>query len=348
MAKKLIGLGLLLVLGGAVAAGAGYWMLQSPNTPDFEGERSVKIPRGASFESVVDTLGAQGLLKRPRTFELVAQLTGWGNQIKAGHYVFESGTSNYTFLDRLRKGLQDPIRLTVPPGTRPEVVARVLAKQMTFTPEAFMAALNDPTFAAELDTDTTHLFGYMMPETYFMYWLTDERSVISKIKRTTDDYFDAERRAKAERAGLTVDEVLNVASIVEWETSLRDEKAKVAGVYLNRLRDGWKLDADPTVQYAVLQQEGAKRRLFFRDYRIEHPYNTYLRRGLPPGPVTNPSPSSIDGVLDAEDHGYYFFVATGDGGHTFSRTLSEHNRAAQAFYRTMRERRRQAAAAQTP
>lgn len=341
MLRKLLVAALVLIVLGGIGAGVGYWMVFASNTPDYSGTRNVKIPRGATFEAVVDSLSASGILKRERTFTWIAEGTGWGNQIKAGHYSFHEGTSNYGLLDTLRRGLQTPIHLTIPPGTRPEVVARVLAKQMTFSPAAFLDALKDPTLADELGTDTTHLFAYMMPETYFMYWLTDERTVIRKVKQQFDRFY-ADQKANATRdLDLTADEVLRLAAIVEWETGIRDEKPKVAGVYLNRLRDRWRLDADPTVQYAVLQREGKKRRLFFRDYAIDHPYNTYKFRGLPPGPVTNPSPSSIASILNADEHEYYFFVATGEGGHTFTRTLREHRRAAQAYYRVMQERRRQ-------
>jgi UPF0755 protein len=133
--------------------------------------------------------------------------------------------------------------------------------------------------------------------------------------------------------------VLNLAAIVEWEAHLEEEKPRIAGVYLNRLRAGWPLQADPTVQYALLQIEGQKRRLLFRDYQIDHPYNTYRVQGLPPGPITNPSPTSIQAVLNPEQHDYFYFVAKGDGGHLFSRTLAEHNRAAEAYYALMRQRR---------
>jgi len=141
---------------------------------------------------------------------------------------------------------------------------------------------------------------------------------------------------------MTPDETIRMAGIIEWETSHIEEKPTISGVYHNRIRDGWRLDADPTVQYAVMLREGDKRRLLFRDYDIQHPYNTYRRRGLPPGPITNPSASSVRAALTPEEHRYYFFVARGDGTHIFSRTLSEHRRRANEYYRLMRERRQQA------
>lgn len=333
--KRLLLAALVLAVLGAAA---GYFVVFAPNTPGFEGERSVKIPPGAGFAEAVDSLKAAGVLASATTFRLLASATGWGSQIKAGHYTFERTASNYTLLDKLRKGLQTPIRLTVPPGTRPEVFARVLAREMTYPPEAVTAALSRPSFADSLGTDPTHLFGYMLPETYFVYWLTDAPEVLRKIKSQFDRFFTDEMRRKAAQHGLTTEQVVTLAAIVEWETSVADEKPRVAGVYLNRLARGMPLQADPTVQYAVMAREGQKRRLLFTDYRIAHPYNTYLFQGLPPGPITNPSPSSIRAVVDAEAHDYLYFVADGTGRHTFSRTFDEHVRAANRFRELLRQR----------
>ena len=277
-----------------------------------------------------------GILRSPGSLTTMGKITGWGNQVKAGHYVFESGASNYDMLSTLRRGLQTPVRVIIPPGTRKEVIAAVVAREMAFDSEDFARAMEDSSLAAELGTDTRHLFAYLLPETYFFYWQTSPENVIRKVKASFDDFY-AEARIGSEST-LTTDEILRVASLVEWESDLVSERPAIAGVYLNRLRDGWKLDADPTVQFAILEREGAKRRLFFRDYRIEHPYNTYINPGLPPGPVTNPSPTSIEAALHPDSHRFYYFVAKGDGSHVFSRTLREHNRAAQEFYKLMRER----------
>ena len=333
------GLGLTLV----VVAAVGYWMVYGLNTPEYSDARSVKIPPEASFEAIVDSLETNGILKRTGTFEWVANLTGWDEQIKPGHYEIESGASNYDLLDTIRKGLQTPVRLRIPTGSTPERVAERVAAQMYFTEADFLAALNDSVLANELGTDTLHLFSYMMPETYFVYWLSDAPSIVKKIKQEFDSFFSPAMRAGADSLELNIDEVMRVASIVEWETNHVSEKPTIAGVYLNRLQKRWRLDADPTVQYALVQTEGQRRRLLFADYKIQHPYNTYLYRGLPPGPVTNPSPSSIEAVVKPEAHNYMFFVATGDGSHTFTRTLREHVNASRAFHRLMSERRRQQA-----
>ena len=331
----LAGLGLCLVAGVT-----GAWVLFGANTPAFEGERGVKIPPDASFAVALDSLEANGVVRSRSTLAWVGRLTGWGDQVKAGYYAFEEGASNYDLLDTIRKGLQTPVRVTIPPGSTPDVVAAVAGREMAFEAADFEAALRDSALAARLGTDTAHLFGYMLPETYFFYWLTDAAEVVAKVKESFDAFY---AEAAPDGLDLSKEEVVTVASFVEWETAVVEEKPRVAGVYLNRLRrPGWRLEADPTVQYAILESEGQKRRLFNRDYNIEHPYNTYLIDGLPPGPVTNPSPSSVESVLRAEDHDYMFFVATGEGDHTFSRTLDEHINAARRYHRLMRERRRAA------
>ena len=343
MRKTIIISAITIIVVGAALAGLGYWIVYGDNTPDYAGTRSVKLPPEASFEVIVDSLSNAGILKRADTFSLMADVTGWGEQLKPGHYVIESGVSNYDLLDTIRKGLQTPVKLTIPPGSRPDVVAAAVAKQMYFEPGDFLTALNDSALAAELQTDTLHLFSYMLPETYFVYWLSDARSVVKKIKGEFDAFFIEPMHNEIAKANLTVEDVLSIASIVEWETNHDEEKPEIAGVYLNRLNQRWRLDADPTVQYALLQIEGKRRRLFFADYKIDHPYNTYTYRGLPPGPVTNPSPSSIQAVVYPKEHNFMFFVANGDGSHTFTRTLSEHRRASRAFHNLMRERRRQQA-----
>lgn len=328
-----------LVVGALLFAAAVYVVAFAPNTPDYEGTRSVRIPRDSSFDAVVDSLDIGDILSRRTTFAMLGRTTGWGKQVKAGHYAIPAGFSNRQILDKLRKGLQDEIRLTIPPGSRREVVARVLANKMAFSVEDFLSALSDTSVARAAGTDTTHLFGFMHPDTYFFYWLTDAKRVVTKIKSEFDDRYERLSAQATLSPPLSAEEVITVASIVEWETTIEEEKPRVAGVYLNRLRNGWRLQADPTVQYAILQSEGSKRRLFFRDYDIVHPFNTYRFAGLPPGPITNPSLSSIEAVLKPESHKFYYFVATGDGGHIFSRTLREHRRNARNYYRVMEQRR---------
>ena len=328
--------GLLLV--GGIGIGVGGLVVFGPNTtPDTP--QSVLLPRDVTLDTAIDSLQAEGVLASAATFRFLATVTGWGEQIKSGHYRVRGGVSNYHLLDRLRRGLQDPVRLTIPPGTRPETMAKVVGRRLELSPGAFRSALRDTSLARELGTTPSQLFGYLLPETYEFYWQTDARRVVRRIKEAFDRYYERRLAAGADSLGLTKREVVTLASIVEWEALLDDEKPMISGVYLNRLRDGWRLQADPTIQYVLLQTEGERtRRVLYEDLEIDHPYNTYQIRGLPPGPITNPSPSSLRAVVAPTQHDYYYFAATGDGGHTFSRTLREHNRAANEYQRQLEQR----------
>jgi UPF0755 protein len=327
-----------LLAAALLAAAVDLFLLSA--TPGFDGVRVVNIRPGVELRQVADSLAGAGILERTTGFRWLARLTGWGDQIKAGHYEFESGVSNRDVLDVLRKGLQTPVRLRIPSGARRERIVQALAGPMAYSEDDVREALADSAFSASLATDTTHLWAYMLPETYFFYWLTPERDVIRRIKETTSSRISASiDSSRGVPLNMTEDEIIRLAGIVEWETAHVPEKKTVAGVYINRLRDHWALQADPTIQYALIQLEGSKRRLLFRDYEIDHPYNTYRYRGLPPGPITNPSESSIEAVINPESHRYYYFVARGDGRHIFSRTLAEHRRNANEYYRVMRERR---------
>jgi UPF0755 protein len=336
----IVGLVLACLFGG-VGAGAGGWLLFGPNTGPYADARSVIFPSDVSLDAAIDSLQAQGVLASASTFRVVATATGWGEQIKSGHYRIPSHTSNYRLLDKLRRGLQDPLRVTIPPGSRPETVANVVDRRLKMDDEAFRAALRDTSLARDLDTTPSRLFGYLLPETYEFYWQTPPETVVRRIKTAFDRFFARELAAGADSLGLSRREVVTLASIVEWEALQDREKPTIAGVYLNRLREGWRLQADPTIQYVLLQTEGEwTNRVLYRDLEIDHPYNTYQNGGLPPGPITNPSPSSLRAVATPEQHEYFYFAADGTGGHTFSRTLREHNQAAQEYHR-MLDRREQ-------
>lgn len=325
-----------------VAIGAGGWLVFGPNTGPYEDARGVIFPADVSMEAAVDSLQAEGVLASASAFRFVATATGWGEQIKEGHYRIPSHTSNYRLLDKLRRGLRDPLRLTIPPGSRPETVATVVGRRLKMDAEAFRAALRDTSLARTLDTTPDRLFGYMLPETYEFYWQASPEKVVRTVKSAFDRFYERELAAGADSLGLTKREVVTLASIVQWEALQDGEKPTIAGVYLNRLREDWRLQADPTIQYVLLQTEGERTsRVLYRDLEIDHPYNTYQNRGLPPGPITNPSPSSLRATVAPDRHEYFYFAADGTGGHTFSRTLREHNRAAEKYHRKLNQRDRE-------
>ncbi|MFW5955300.1 MAG: endolytic transglycosylase MltG, partial [Rhodothermales bacterium] len=229
--RLLIGLISVTALAFVVAATAA-WLAFAPNTPDYDGTRSVKIPRGTPFPAAVDSLESAGIIGSPTTLSLVARATGWGSQVKAGHYRFESGASNYDLLSTLRRGLQSPIRVTIPPGTRPAVVAAVSGAVMAFDRDDMEAALRDSSLANELGTDTTFLFSFMLPESYDFYWLSEPETVVRRVKEYFDRFYERELEEAARRRNVTREEVVTLASIIEWETHAEGERARIAGVYL--------------------------------------------------------------------------------------------------------------------
>ncbi|MCS7081429.1 MAG: endolytic transglycosylase MltG [Bacteroidota bacterium] len=327
--------GLLLLL--ASGAGIGYLLLH-PATPDFPEERVIYVYPDQPFAAVVDSLHRAGILREARTFRWIALITGWDRQIKPGRYVLRSSLTHLELLGLLRKGLQTPLDVTIPPGMTQDRLAALLGAQLAFRPEDFLRALRDSAFCASLGLDTTRIFGYLFPETYNVYWTTSPEALIRRCVAQFRSFFVDSLRRRADALGLREEEVLTLASIIEWEAQVEREQPRIAGVYWNRLRRGWPLQADPTVQYALNKRH---QRLSVRDYRVIHPYNTYLYPGLPPGPITNPSPSSILAALYPEEHRYFFFVSNGDGTHTFSRTYAEHLQAVRR-YRAQRAESRSA------
>ncbi|WP_420455589.1 endolytic transglycosylase MltG [Rubrivirga sp.] len=341
--KKLL---LLLVVLGLIAAGAVAWLAFLPNVGGDE-RHSVRLPEGTGFEAALDSLGAAGALGNRASMTAFGRLTGWADQVKTGHYYIEPGMSNWAVLDKIRKGLQDPIRITIPPGSRPERTARVLRNQLGTDSTAVARLLRDPAFAESLGTDVAHLHGQMLAETFDMYWTDDAETALRRIHERYDRFWTDERKAQAQALGLTPDEAVTLASIVEWEARKPEERRRIAGVYVNRLlgrtsSGRMRLQADPTVQFALMEEGGEPRmrRLLFVDYRFPSAYNTYLIDGLPPGPITNPSDGTIEAVLENEAHDFLYFVADGTGGHDFSRTVAEHNAKARRWSQYMQEQTR--------
>ncbi|WP_208427221.1 MULTISPECIES: endolytic transglycosylase MltG [Salinibacter] len=339
-ARSRLGVVVAILFVGGLVAGVGGALVFGPNTGGYDAPRSVYIARGATLDTAIDSLAQADVLVVPAAFRLVARATGWGQQIKSGHYRIASRRSNYALLDKLRRGLQDPVRLTLPPGVQPGALTSVLGRRLERDADAFRAALRDTSLAEALDSTPARLFGYMLPETYEFYWQTPPEAVVRRLKQGFDRFYERELAAGADSLGLTKREVVTLASIVEWEALVDAEKPAIAGVYLNRLTRGWPLQADPTIQYVLLDTKGTRvTRVLYEHLEIDHPYNTYQNQGLPPGPITNPSPSSLRAAARPERHEYLYFAADGTGGHTFSRTLREHNRAAEKYQQMLDERR---------
>jgi UPF0755 protein len=325
----------VLFLGGLLA-GVGGAIVFGPNTRAYDAARSVYLPENPSLATTIDSLDRAGVLASSGTFGLVGNATGWGEQMKAGHYRIAARSSNYQMLNKLRRGLQDPVRVRIPSGRRTDALAETMGRALERHADAFRTAFRDSALAHELGTTPDRLFGYMLPETYEFYWQTPPETVVRRVKEAFDRFYDRRLAVAADSLGFTKQEVVTLASIIEEEALFDDEKPRIAGVYMNRLERGWPLQADPTVQYALIDRGGERvTRVLYEHLEVDHPYNTYQIQGLPPGPVANPSPSSLRAAAAPERHDYLYFAADGTGEHTFSRTLREHNRAAQKYQRLL-------------
>lgn len=302
------------------AAGAGIWALKVFRAPGpLMDETTVLIPRGSGVNAIADRLAAAGVIAHPHAFRAAVFLKGAQSSLRAGEYLFPSRQPMAEVIDRLARGDVFIRKITIPEGlTSYQIVALLKAAPGLEGPSAGLA------LPAE---------GSLLPDTYqYMYGDTQTR-ILTRMKEAMD----------REKAALwvgrfpnlpfsTPEQAVTLASIVEKETGVASERGRIAGVFINRLRAGMKLQSDPTALYALTggrpQDEGQGpigRRLMRGDLDIDSPYNTYRYAGLPPGPIAHPGREALAAVLNPERHDFLYFVADGKGGHVFSRTLDEHN-----------------------
>jgi len=261
------------------------------------------------------------------------------NPMRAGRFEVEPGWSMLQLIRHLRNGPQSPVQLVLNNERLPENVAAKAAQFIEPDSIAIWSAMQQEAFIKELGFSPETLMSLFIPNTYEFFWNTKPKAFLNRMKREHDRFWGTnQRREKAEQLGLSPAEVYTLASIVEKETLIAEEKPRIAGVYLNRLDIGMRLQADPTAVFAR-RDFGAARVL---DYHTQYdsPYNTYRYAGLPPGPIAMASIASIDAVLEPESHQYLYFCAKGDGSglHAFARTLSAHNRNAAIYRRNLRAR----------
>ncbi len=313
-----------------------YNNIFAPNTT-FEKDRiTVYIPTGATYATVLDTLRPH--LKDLQAFDAVARKKDYPGRVKPGKYVIEKNSNNNTITNILRTG-NKPVQVVFNNQERLENLAGRISTQIEADSISLLEAMSEPQFLSENEFTRENALGMYIPNQYEFFWNTSAEGFRTRMKREYNNFWNEERLQNAGEIGLTPHEVTVLASIVQKETAKVDERRRVAGVYMNRLKNGWKLDADPTVIYALkLQQNNFDtiiKRVLYKDLTINSPYNTYLYKELPPGPIAMPDISSIDAVLNFEDHKYFFFVADVEnfGYHKFAETLSQHNRNKQAYVR---------------
>lgn len=287
----------------------------------------VTIPVGARFSQVTDTLVSRGLLGSTFWFKAFARLRRTDRSVKAGVYDLPMGANPWALLTALEEGRVATIRFTVPEGLTLMEFADLAQARLGVSADTLLMLARDRTRVGAIAPDAPSLEGYLLPETYNLPVPATPSELLDAMLQMFQRQWDPAWDARLKELNLTRTQLLALASIVEGEARHEDERGTIAGVYTNRLRIGMPLQADPTVQYAIAQKTGErKKRLYYKDYAFVSPYNTYLNPGLPPGPVNSPGLSSIRAALFPADVPYLFFVAKPDGYHLFSRTLVEHNR----------------------
>lgn len=321
-------------------AGWLYLRIYSPNVQLKNSEQPfyLHIPTGADFRQVKDSLEKHGVLKNTRSFEWVAGLMEYPQLVKAGRYRLQDGMHNRALVSKLRSGNQDAVNLTFNNIRKKEHFAAFLGRELEPDSLDFIELMNDSAFVGELGFSTETIYTMFIPNTYQVFWNSSPKDFFQRMHRDYEKFWTASRRAKADSIGLTPQEVSILASIVDQETSKKDEMPTIAGVYMNRLKSGRRLEADPTVIFAL--DDFSIRRVLYKHLQTPSPYNTYVVTGLPPGPITMPSEAAIRAVLDYEDHNYIYFCAKADfsGYHAFAETHSQHLQNARAFQRALNER----------
>ncbi|UJH67623.1 endolytic transglycosylase MltG [Allomuricauda sp. SCSIO 65647] len=306
-----------------------YSAIFSPNTKFVNEEAYVFVPTDSDINEVADVL--EPLLNDVTTFMAVADRKGYSTNIKGGKYAIKRGMNNNEIVNSLRSQ-NIPVRVSFNNQETLADLAGRIAEQLEADSLSLLRAMNDSNFLVESQfTDETKL-GLYIPNTYEFFWNTDAEGFRNRMLKEYRSYWNTEREKKAEEIGLTPSQAIALASIVQKETVKVDERPTVAGVYLNRLKRGMPLQADPTVIYAIKQKsqnfDTVIKRVLYRDLEIDSPYNTYKYAGLPPGPITMPDISSIEAVLNPQEHDYLYFVAdvSNFGYHMFAETLVQHNR----------------------
>lgn len=302
-------------------------MLMVGCTSGGSGSEQITVPSGATVSQVADSLSAHHLISSRLWFRLLARVRGADRSIHAGVYQFDHGTSTSAILDALRAGRVAAVKFTVPEGLTIGQIADLAQSRLGVPVDSFEAAAGDSALADSLGFAGPTLEGFLHPDTYFVPRGISAGELVRLMTREFDKRWQPSWTAQLDSIGLTRRQLVTLASIVEGEARVDSERPVIAGVYLNRLRIGMPLQADPTVQYALEQATGHRKpRLYEKDYLTPSEYNTYLNPGLPPGPVNSPGIASIEAVLHPAPVPWLYFVADSDGHHLFARTYRDHLR----------------------
>lgn len=331
---------LFVVLVGGYMAWDFYQRIFSPNVSLPESNVEFFIQSEWTYDEVLASLAEKKFIDDERSFDWVAQRKSYPSLVKPGRYILFDGMNNNQLVNLLRSGEQGPVKVVVRSVRTKAELAGTVARYIEADSAALLGLLNDPAFCAQYGFNTTTIFTLFLPNTYEFYWNTSEEEFITRMAREYKRFWNDERKAKANALHLSQSEVSTLASIVQAEQSAhRDERPVVAGLYLNRLRKGMRLESDPTLIHAI--GDFSIKRVLNIHKEVDSPYNTYKRSGLPPGPILLPEISSLEAVLNAEDHNYIFMCAKEDfsGYHNFASSYREHINNAKRYQRELNKRK---------
>lgn len=288
----------------------------------------ITIKSGQSVAQISQHLAAKGVITDPFIFRLLVRLTGEGRKIQAGVYRVQGAKSALDIVQILVAGKVELAQCTLPEGMTVVEVVDFCAQSGLGDKGRYHALLKDESFRQQLNIKASSLEGYLFPETYRFAPGSSERTILQVMVKQTQQHLTESLLAAAKKRGLSEFQLLTFASIIQKEAGNEEEMPRISSVFHNRLKRGMKLQADPTVIYGIQDFNGNLTR---KDLRTSTPYNTYMKRGLPAGPIANPGLAALHAAAYPEQGDDLYFVATGEGGHYFSRTLKEHNRAVRRF-----------------
>jgi UPF0755 protein len=299
----------------------------------------IYIPTGSTYEQVLCTLKSNLAIKNPNILDWVAKKKNYPAMIKPGRYVIDKEVSCNGLINLLRSGRQSPVKITFNNIRTLNQLAGRIGKLIEADSSHLISFFSDDSNYTPDGFKKENIIALFIPNTYEIYWNTDPEELYIRMLKEYRKFWNEERLAKAKEKNLNPVEVCILASIIDDEVAKQDEKPRIAGVYLNRLKQGIPLQACPTIKFAL--NDFTITRVLYKHLQTDSPYNTYKHTGFPPGPISCPSVEGIDAVLNAEDHDYLFFAAKADfsGYHNFSRTLSEHNRYAAMYQRELDKRK---------
>lgn len=327
----------------SVVAVLGYFIYKRLFLPNISTGKSssefIYIPTGSNFNDVVDLLKDRKIIINEKTFRWTAEQMKYSNSVKPGRYRIKSKMNNKELVSLLRSGKQEPVKVVFNTIRTKEDFAERIGSQIEANSGSLLNLLNDADYTGRLGFNPDNILALFIPNTYEFYWNTSADKFIQRMAIEYKKFWTDERIKKAKNNNLTQVQTSILASIVQQESNKEDEKPLIAGVYINRYRKDWKLEADPTLVYAL--GDFTINRVLNIYKQIDSPYNTYKYKGLPPGPICLPTVKSIDAVLNYSRHNYYYFCAKDDfsGYHSFAENLSQHNVNAKRFQRALDRRK---------